>query len=94
MIKNGYDIETEVLIDESIETAIENHIVIYNDDVNSFEHVILTLMEVLGHSSIQAEQCALIIHHNGKCSVKGGSYEKLKPLCEAILDRKISATIE
>jgi len=93
MIKN-YDTESDILIEEEVESKVENHIVVYNDDVNTFEHVILTLMEVLGHHSHQAEQCAMIIHHNGKCSVKGGTYEKLKPLCEEILDRQINAEIE
>ncbi|MDB5193551.1 MAG: Clp protease ClpS [Segetibacter sp.] len=70
------------------------NIIVWNDDVNTFEWVIETLMEVCGHSEEQAEQCALFIHTKGKYAVKNGSYEDLKPMCDAITDRGISATIE
>ncbi len=69
-------------------------IIVWNDDINSFEWVIMTLMEVCGHSEEQAEQCAFIIHNNGKYAVKEGSFEKLKPMCDAITERGINATIE
>jgi ATP-dependent Clp protease adaptor protein ClpS len=69
-------------------------IVIWNDDVNTFEWVIETLIEICGHSYEQAEQCAYIIHFRGKYAVKNGTYEDLRPLCDAILDRGISATLE
>lgn len=70
------------------------HLVVYNDDVNTFDHVIQTLIEVCEHSPEQAEQCTLLIHHKGKCSVKLGSYTELAPRCSAIHDRGISADIE
>ncbi len=69
-------------------------IIVWNDDVNSFEWVIETLMEVCGHTAEQAEQCAFIIHYNGKYAVKEGDFDTLHPLCTAITDRGISATIE
>src|SRR6476659_7095319 len=69
-------------------------LIVWNDEVNSFQWVIETLMEVCGHSFEQAEQCSLIIHFQGKYAVKKGSYEDLKPQCEAITDRGIGATIE
>ena len=69
-------------------------LIIYNDDVNTFEFVIESLIEICEHNSIQAEQCTWIIHHNGKCAVKRGGVEKLKPMAEAFLDRGISAVIE
>lgn len=69
-------------------------LVLYNDDVNTFEYVIESLMEICNHESIQAEQCTWIIHHKGKCSVKKGSVEELEPMIQAFLDRKISAKIE
>ena len=69
-------------------------IIIWNDDVNTFEWVIETLMEVCGHTAEQAEQCAFIIHYNGKYAVKEGSYKTLKPMCNSITDRGINATIE
>jgi ATP-dependent Clp protease adaptor protein ClpS len=69
-------------------------LVVWNDDVNSFEWVIQTLIEVCNHSTEQAEQCAMIIHTQGKYGVKQGSYNELKPMCDAITDRGIGATIE
>ena len=80
---------------ETKEKATELHdLIIYNDDVNTFEFVIESIVKICEHSSIQAEQCTWIIHHNGKCSVKRGVANKLKPLAEAFLDRGISAVIE
>jgi ATP-dependent Clp protease adaptor protein ClpS len=69
-------------------------LIVWNDDVNTFDWVIQSLMEVIGHTQEQAEQCALIIHHNGKYAVKQGEFTKLRPLCDALLDRGISATLE
>ena len=69
-------------------------LVVWNDEVNSFDWVIQTLIEVCHHSTEQAEQCAMIIHTQGKYAVKQGSYEELKPMCDAITDRGIGATIE
>ena len=76
------------------ETASTCSLVVWNDEVNTFEWVIETLMEVCDHTQEQAEQCALFIHTKGKYAVKNGSYEVLKPKCDAITDRKIGATIE
>ena len=69
-------------------------IIVWNDEVNTFEWVIETLVEVCGHSEEQAEQCAMLIHTKGKYGVKNGSYEDLKPQCDAITERGIGATIE
>ncbi len=66
----------------------------WNDEVNTFEWVIETLIEVCQHSTEQAEQCAYIIHYKGKYSVKDGDYDQLKPMCNAITERGIGATIE
>jgi ATP-dependent Clp protease adaptor protein ClpS len=69
-------------------------LVVWNDEVNSFDWVIQTLIEVCHHSTEQAEQCAMIIHTQGKYAVKQGSYDELKPMCDAITERGIGATIE
>ena len=69
-------------------------LIVWNDEVNTFEWVIQTLMEVCGHSLEQAEQCAMIIHTKGKYAVKQGAYDDLKPQCDAITERGIGATIE
>ena len=70
------------------------HLIVWNDEVNTFEWVIETLVEVCGHSYEQAEQCAYIIHFRGKYAVKQGSYDDLKPMCDAITERGIGATVE
>lgn len=69
-------------------------LIVWNDDVNTFEWVIEALMEICGHSQQQAEQCAIIIDAKGKYAVKEGSYEILKPQCDAITERGINATVE
>lgn len=69
-------------------------LIVWNDEVNTFDHVIEALIDICDHSPEQAEQCAIIIHTKGKYAVKNGDYTDLKPLCEAITDRGIGATIE
>jgi len=87
---------TVELEDVDVLTSVEDpySLIVWNDEVNTFEWVIETLIEVCGHSQEQAEQCAMIIHTKGKYAVKRGSYEELKPQCDAITDRGIGATIE
>ncbi|SVA61132.1 uncharacterized protein METZ01_LOCUS113986, partial [marine metagenome] len=55
-----------------VDSVHENEIILYNDDINTFEHVIKTLIAVCDHTPQQAEQCSLIVHYKGKCSVKSG----------------------
>jgi ATP-dependent Clp protease adaptor protein ClpS len=76
------------------ETTPGYTLIVWNDEINTFQWVIETLIEVCGHSQEQAEQCAMLIHTKGKYTVKNGSYEDLKPQCDAITERKIGATIE
>ena len=71
----------------------QNEIVLYNDDVNTFDHVIDTLIYACDHIPEQAEQCAIIVHYKGKCTVKTGSFEDLKPRCSMLLDAGLSAEI-
>jgi ATP-dependent Clp protease adaptor protein ClpS len=79
----------------AVETLIgELDLIVFNDDVNTFDHVIESLIKVCKHEVTQAEQCTWIIHYNGKCQVKHGSFEKLEPMCTALLDRGISAEIQ
>lgn len=89
---------TSIKILEETDTLTTNAegciLIMWNDDVTTFEWVIKTLIEVCGHTEIQAEQCAMIIHTCGKYAVKEGSYELLKPMCDAITERGIGATIE
>ena len=71
----------------------ENEIILFNDDVNTFDHVIDTLMRVCNHTLEQAKQCSIIVHYKGKCSVKSGSYSDLKPRCIKLLEAGLSAEI-
>ncbi|MGY6742193.1 MAG: ATP-dependent Clp protease adaptor ClpS [Cecembia sp.] len=84
--------EEEVLVEELIDTD-ECELVVFNDDINTFDHVTKILIKVCQHTPEQAEQCTLIIHYKGKCTVKKGSREKLKPMCQAILDAGIQAAV-
>ena len=83
--------QEDVLVEEAI--GINNEIVLHNDEVNTFDHVIETLIRVCKHDAIQAEQCALLVHYKGKCTVKTGTLEELKPQCTALLDAGLSAEI-
>ena len=84
-------VQEEVLIEEK--TGNNNEIVLFNDDVNTFDHVIETLIRVCNHAPLQAEQCALLVHYKGKCTVKTGSFEELKPQCTQLLEAGLSAEI-
>ncbi|HEX8270844.1 MAG TPA: ATP-dependent Clp protease adaptor ClpS [Flavobacterium sp.] len=74
-------------------TGLDNEIIIYNDDVNTFDHVIETLVRVCKHTPEQAEQCSLIIHYVGKCTVKTGPLSELTPACTQLLEAGLSAEI-
>jgi len=88
-------IETEVAPEIDLDALLKEHseIIIHNDDHNTFDFVIESLVQVCEHTLIQAEQCTHIIHHNGKCGVKRGEFEILQPMCTALLDRGLSAEI-
>lgn len=88
--------QEEVLEQEVTETVEkkENEIVVFNDEVNTFDHVIDMLMETCEHDFLQAEQCTMLIHYKGKCSVKTGDYEDLEPRCSKLLEGGLSAEIQ
>lgn len=92
-MRNAY--QEEVLTDllEVVETIELMDLVVFNDDFNTFEHVIETLIRVCRHTAEQAEQCTWIIHHKGKCAVKNGTFEFLKPMRDAICEAGIDAKI-
>ena len=77
----------------SAENSEIHEIILYNDDINTFDHVIDTLMRVCDHTLEQAKQCSIIVHYKGKCSVKSGSYSDLKPRCTKLLEAGLSAEI-
>lgn len=85
----------EALLEEVLlEEGPLKELVLHNDDVNTFHHVIVSLVEICRHDPIQAEQCAWIVHYNGKCSVKRGTFDQLEPRCAALQDRGLSADIQ
>lgn len=92
-----FSYQEEVLVEELVEEAIDleavRDLVVFNDDVNTFDHVIHTLVKVCNHTHEQAEQCSYIIHFRGKCTVKNGIFPELVPMRQAIVDAGISAEI-
>ena len=96
MASTKNNMQTDYQLEVDIMTAHEDpcNLIVWNDEVNTFEWVIETLIEVCGHSPEQAEQCSYFIHHKGKYAVKNGEYDELKPMCDAITERGIGATVE
>lgn len=94
--RNSTKEQTEKQQWDDVLTDIEDpcNLIVWNDEVNTFDWVIETLVEVCNHSHEQAEQCAYIIHYQGKYAVKNGVFDDLKPMCNAITERGIGATIE
>lgn len=80
--------------EEGYSSSKLSKLIVYNDNYNTFDHVIDTLIEVCNHNPEQAEQCTLVIHHKGKCTVKLGEAVDLADMCKKIIERKITATIE
>lgn len=79
--------------EEATATETLREIILFNDDVNTFDWVIHCLIEICEHSPEQAEQCSIIVHYKGKCGVKTGSYAELEPRCSALQERGLSAEI-
>jgi ATP-dependent Clp protease adaptor protein ClpS len=87
--------EKEALLEEQANVLTDTlSLVLYNDDVNTFDHVIFCLMSICKMEALAAEQCTFIVHYSGKCVVKSGAYEVLEPLCVALMDKGLSAKIE
>lgn len=89
-------VEYDIQIENDVLTTNDKtfHLVVWNDDFNTFDWVINTLIEVCKHTNEQAEQCTLLIHHKGKCIVKESDYDTVKSMCDGITSREISATVE
>ena len=91
-----FEIQTDN--EESVDTLLldveEKTIVLYNDEVNTFDCVIDSLIKVCKHEPIQAEQCTILVHFKGRCDVKKGEYDTLEPICSALLERGLTAEIQ
>jgi ATP-dependent Clp protease adaptor protein ClpS len=92
-MKSAFQEQELVDVLEVVETTDVVDLVVFNDDVNTFDHVINTLIKVCRHTNEQAEQCTLIIHYKGKCAVKNGTFDFLKPQRDAICEAGIDARI-
>jgi ATP-dependent Clp protease adaptor protein ClpS len=92
---NNTSTKTQQQVDvlEAIEITDVKDLVVFNDNFNTFEHVIDTLISICSHSQEQAEQCTWIIHHKGKCTVRNGSLEELSPMRQGICEKGIDARI-
>tara|TARA_B100001287_G_scaffold276146_1_gene285971 strand:- start:2793 stop:3068 length:276 start_codon:yes stop_codon:yes gene_type:complete len=78
-----------------LEKTVSRHsLVLYNDNVNTFDHVINCLVRICSHELIQAEQCAWLVHQKGRCKVKNGSIKQLRAMCKALLENGLTAQIE
>lgn len=88
----------EIQLEEALEVVVEKDkqyaLILYNDDVNTFDHVINCLIRICNHQPSQAEQCATIVHFKGKCQVSSGSLTEMQAQCTALLDELLSAKIE
>jgi ATP-dependent Clp protease adaptor protein ClpS len=74
--------------------GFEHELILFNDDVNTFDFVIETLIDVCGHDPVTAEQCALVAHFNGKCMIKAGDTNELNPMAEEMTDRGLTVSIK
>ncbi|WP_235296556.1 ATP-dependent Clp protease adaptor ClpS [Portibacter marinus] len=93
-IIESLELEEVQVAEEVIDSGNLSELIVYNDDINTFDWVIECFIQVCDHSHTQAEQLSLIVHFNGKAIVKTGEYEKLKPMKEALIERGLSAAIE
>jgi ATP-dependent Clp protease adaptor protein ClpS len=94
VMKFGSQTEVEEVVLEDVKDVESKKLILFNDEVNTFDFVIESLIKVCGHEPMQAEQCTIIVHYKGKCDVKGGEWDSLEPLCTALLDRGLTAQIQ
>lgn len=88
VVKEDKDVDVLDAVDDGLK------VVLYNDDVNTFDWVIECLCDLCEHDEIQAEQCAVLVHYKGKAVVKTGEEVKMKSICQALCDRGLSAVVE
>lgn len=81
-------------IDSLIQELNSNNLILYNDNVNTFDHVARCLMVYCGHTSIQSEQCVITAHNNGKCSIKKGQFDELVELHKILSKKQLTVEIQ
>mgnify|MGYP001956427314 FL=1 len=90
-ISSAVETQEDVLSEVSLDG--DWHVVLYNDNHNTFDHVIDCLIHTCGHDALQAEQCAMIVHFKGKCTVKSGSYNELAPIHESLTEKDLTVEL-
>lgn len=93
-MKQATETETLELVEEKVVTQKKLSVILHNDEVNTFDFVINSLIDVCNHDPLQAEQCTFIVHYNGKCDVKKGTFSELRPIRTELSNRGLTATIE
>lgn len=88
--------ETKKILKENFDEKIveEKFLTLHNDDFHTFDYVINALIDICEHNLEQATQCTMLVHYKGKCDVKKGGFAALKPLKDALIERKLNATID
>jgi len=86
-------IQEQVEVDVLEQEVPQHEIILYDDDFNTFDFVIDSLIDVCEHTLIQAEQCTMLVHYKGKCGVKTGEYKELESKCSKLLERGLTAEI-
>jgi len=89
-----FDEQEDVMVDDKTSSVEHSYLVVYNDDHNTFDWVIQCFMDVCQHTQEQSEQLSLLVHFKGKATVKTASFEILKPMKDALVERGLSAVIE
>ncbi len=96
-IRSQYVAATETQVEEDILTDVvledEWNLVLFNDNHNTFDHVINCLVDICGHDALQAEQCAMVVHFKGKCTVKSGEYDELAPIFKSLSEKDLTVEL-
>lgn len=87
-------VDVEELVERKEQVVKDRELILHNDEVNTFDHVIDCLIRICSHDLMQAEQCTMIVHYNGKCTVKTAPFEKLKPMWSGLIEEGLSAEIK
>jgi ATP-dependent Clp protease adaptor protein ClpS len=93
-LPNEIDTDSDILLAPEEVAVTDKQIILFDDDIHTFEYVIECLIKICKHNNLQAEQCTYLVHYKGKCSVKRGNYEELEPICTALLEKGLTAEIQ
>ncbi len=92
--REKFEEQEDVLVEDVVSTGERSHLIVYNDNYNTFDWVIQCFIEVCNHSQEQSEQLSLLVHFKGKATVKTDVFSVLKPMKDALIERGLSAVIE